>query len=136
MSTLYAAPLIGTPNLAFSLHYLVLAAPLGAGIAASASAAGNPVYAWTINSTFWMEWAVLAGLEAVVTDEVEAYLEVARGSEGLRRRGERGGRVVRAWRAGWLSGVHLLAVLAMAVYSLLGGRRVTRRKGSRPPVEK
>ncbi|KAL2112010.1 hypothetical protein VUR80DRAFT_8785 [Thermomyces stellatus] len=130
VSTLYAASLLGPRNsdLSFSLGYFVLAGPLGALFRAAAASAGHPVFAWTVNSRAWMEWAIHAGLEGVVTDEVEAYLEVATGPE---RAGQKGGRVVRGivgvWTAAWLSAVHLIVVLVVAVYLLLGGGGVTRR---------
>lgn len=137
-STIYATPLIGTPDLSFSLHYLLLAGPLGALFRAAASAGGNPVLGWTINSRPWMEWAVGVGLDGVVTNEVELCLDVVRGrgaasekppgrtnaaGRGAARRG-----LEAVWDAVWLSAVHLLAVLVMAIYMALGGGGVRRRK--------
>lgn len=126
ISTPYARTLLGTPGLSFSLNYLVLASPLGALFIYSARSTRAPVYAWTVNARPWMKWAVWAGLDGVVTDEVEIFREVvgaAEGEEGARK----GGSPVGVWRSVWLSGAHLLAAVAVAAYSVLGGGRLRRR---------
>lgn len=74
-----------------------------------------------------MEWAAFARLDAVVTDEVETFLKTAASRSQVRRRGL----LLRAWTAAWITMVHLLAVLAVAVYLCLGGGRVKKRGRSR-----
>lgn len=39
---------------------------------------GRPLYAWTVNTSPWMRWAIEKKLDCVITDDPELYLEVAR----------------------------------------------------------
>lgn len=73
-----------------------------------------------------MKWAVWAGLDGVVTDEVEVFREVVK-AEALGGQGERRRSPVGVWKSVWLSGAHLLAAVAVAAYSVLGGGRLRKR---------
>ncbi|SPN97462.1 related to transcription activator protein acu-15 [Cephalotrichum gorgonifer] len=132
ISVHHAKPLIGTPGISFNLLHLVLASPQGACFRRAARAAGDPVYGWTMNRESWMEWAICAGLDGVVTDEVELFLDVAkrwrnRKALGLRERGRAvppGG----MWASLWLAGVSLIAAIAAALMPAWGAYKgVTRR---------
>ena len=65
----------------------------------------------------------------MVTDEVEVFREVvkaeAEGEQGEKRRRRRS--PVGVWKSVWLSGAHLLAAVAVAAYSVLGGGRLRKR---------
>ncbi|PSR83923.1 PLC-like phosphodiesterase, partial [Coniella lustricola] len=37
---------------------------------------GRPVYAWTVNEVAWMQWAIKARLDCVITDDPKLFLDV------------------------------------------------------------
>ncbi|KEZ38805.1 hypothetical protein SAPIO_CDS10845 [Scedosporium apiospermum] len=79
------------PNLSFNILQIVLAGPLGPSFLLSARSSRRPVFAWTVNHERWMEWAVLARVDGLITDDPGLYLEVcarwlAEETEARRRR--------------------------------------------------
>ncbi|KAI5304446.1 hypothetical protein KEM56_006487 [Ascosphaera pollenicola] len=76
-SLTYASCFLTIPQVTgFSVNYFLLYHPDGRKFIADARAAGKAVYAWTVNKPRNMNYAVLSGLDGVVTDEVDMYLKV------------------------------------------------------------
>lgn len=74
-----------------------------------------------------MKWAVWAGLDGVLTDEVGAYKEVVREEESLGAEERAGRGSLGVWTSFWLAGAHLLAAVVVAAYTVIGGGRHVRR---------
>lgn len=43
-----------------------------------AKAADRAVFLWTVNDVVWMKWCIGKGVQGVITDDPETYLEVCR----------------------------------------------------------
>ncbi|EQL33157.1 glycerophosphoryl diester phosphodiesterase, variant 3 [Blastomyces dermatitidis ER-3] len=67
------------PHVIFNLKLEALMGPGGARFLADAQAAGQHVFAWTVNEEALMRWCVRHGLDGVVTDDVEVLRRVCEG---------------------------------------------------------
>ncbi|PKS07815.1 hypothetical protein jhhlp_006423 [Lomentospora prolificans] len=63
-------------HLSFNILQIVLAGPLGPRFLLSARSSRRPVFAWTVNRERWMEWAVRARVDGLITDDPALYLDV------------------------------------------------------------
>lgn len=141
-SLLYAVKLLKEPNVNFNLLQQTLIGPCGTRFLAAAHKAGRSVFAWTINEEETMEWAIRKGVDGVITDYPELFLEVCR------RHGEPDGGAAKTclarrpprrkmWRVRHVVSalvVHILTTIATAMLFFKGtplGRR-RRRKGRSP----
>ncbi|KAF3049267.1 gamma-tubulin [Didymella keratinophila] len=59
-----------------TIHSAVLMPPWGKAFIRKAQRDGRPVYAWTVNDARRMRWDIQQGLDAVITDDPELFLEL------------------------------------------------------------
>ncbi|KAJ4993218.1 Tubulin gamma chain [Stagonosporopsis vannaccii] len=90
-SVLVASYFFTIPNVSFNMNQAVLMPPWGKAFIRKAQCDGRPVYAWTVNDARRMRWDIQQGLDGVITDDPELFLEVRRGwhegtEHGLRAR--------------------------------------------------
>ncbi|KAL1593435.1 gamma-tubulin [Nothophoma quercina] len=78
-SVLVASYFFTVPNVSFNMNQAVLMPPWGKAFVRKAQRDGRPVYAWTVNDARRMRWDIQQGLDGVVTDDPELFLEVRRG---------------------------------------------------------
>lgn len=64
------------PGISFNMYAPSLVGPVGARFRAQARKLHRPVYDWTVNKESLMRWSIDAGLDGVVTDEVERFVRV------------------------------------------------------------
>ncbi|KAK8232317.1 PLC-like phosphodiesterase [Phyllosticta capitalensis] len=64
------------PGISFNMYAPSLVGPVGARFRAQARKLHRPVYDWTVNKESLMKWSIDAGLDGVVTDEVERFVRV------------------------------------------------------------
>ncbi|KAI1260967.1 PLC-like phosphodiesterase [Xylariaceae sp. FL1019] len=76
ISIKYARQLANIPNISFSIVKWALASPGGACFIRDMKKLGLPVYVWTPNDEYWMEWAIRKQLAGVITDQVARYNDV------------------------------------------------------------
>ncbi|KAF6811265.1 glycerophosphoryl diester phosphodiesterase [Colletotrichum sojae] len=77
-SPLYARSFLSQPSLSFNMFQKSLVGPLGKKFIRDVHHADRAVFAWTVNDEEWMEWCINSGVDGVITDEVEVYLDVCR----------------------------------------------------------
>ncbi|KAF2628376.1 tubulin-domain-containing protein [Macroventuria anomochaeta] len=90
-SVIVASYFFTVPNVSFNMNQAVLMPPWGKAFIRKAQRDGRPVYAWTVNDARRMRWDIQQGLDGVITDDPELFLEVRRGwhegtKHGLRTR--------------------------------------------------
>lgn len=90
-SVLVASYFFTVPNVSFNMNQAVLMPPWGKVFIRKAQRDERPVYAWTVNDARRMRWDIQQGLDGVITDDPELFLEVRRGwhegcEHGLRAR--------------------------------------------------
>ena len=61
------------------MNQAVLMPPWGKAFIRKAQCDARPVYAWTVNDARRMRWDIQQGLDGVITDDPELFLEVRRG---------------------------------------------------------
>jgi hypothetical protein len=84
-SILVASYFFTVPNVSFNMAQAVLMPPWGKSFIRKAQRDGRPVYAWTVNDERRMRWDIRQGVDGVVTDNPELFLEVRREwQEGVR----------------------------------------------------
>jgi tubulin gamma len=84
-SVLVASYFFTVPNVSFNMNQAVLMPPWGKAFIRKAQRDGRPVYAWTVNDARRMRWDIQQGLDGVITDDPELFLEVRRGwHEGMK----------------------------------------------------
>ncbi|KAI0147028.1 PLC-like phosphodiesterase [Xylariaceae sp. FL1272] len=76
VSIKYARQLTNIPNISFSIVKWALASPCGTSFIRDMKKLGLPVYVWTLNDEYWMEWAIRKQLAGVITDQVARYNDV------------------------------------------------------------
>jgi hypothetical protein len=77
-NVIYARQFFEVPNIGFNAMFYALLTPGGKKFLRDAQDVYNrKVLSWTINSEDSMKWCIRRGLDGVVTDEVELYLDVA-----------------------------------------------------------
>lgn len=76
---LVASYFFTVPNVSFNMNQAVLMPPWGKAFIRRAQHDGRPVYAWTVNDARRMRWDIQQGLDGVITDDPELFLEVRRG---------------------------------------------------------
>lgn len=74
----YARQLLEVPNMNFNLLANSLLGPWGTRFVADAHAAGRSVLVWTVNDDDWMRWSIRKGVDGVITDDPQRYLEICR----------------------------------------------------------
>ncbi|KAK2004208.1 glycerophosphoryl diester phosphodiesterase [Colletotrichum falcatum] len=70
------------PNLSFNMFQKALVGPVGLRFIGDVQEAGRRLFAWTVNDEEWMEWSIRAGVDGVITDDPELFLEVCRRWKG------------------------------------------------------
>jgi hypothetical protein len=84
-SILVASYFFKVPNIGFNMAQAVLMPPWGRAFMRKAQRDGRAVYAWTVNDERRMRWDLRQGIDGVVTDNPELFLEVRRGwHEGVK----------------------------------------------------
>jgi hypothetical protein len=84
---------------------------------------GRPVYAWTVNDARRMRWDIQQGLDGVITDDPELFLEVRRGWHEGTKHG------LRTWD--WLDimRVNCFALIYSVLFQLFLGFGLDKRLG-------
>ncbi|KDN68633.1 putative glycerophosphoryl diester phosphodiesterase [Colletotrichum sublineola] len=79
-SPLYARKFLSAsqPNLSFNMFQKALVGPVGQRFIKDVQEADRRLFAWTVNDEEWMEWSIRAGVDGVITDDPELFLEVCR----------------------------------------------------------
>jgi len=73
----YARQFLSVPNVSFNILQKTLIVPyFGARFLRDAKAKGRPVFVWTVNEESMMTWSISNGLDGVITDDPEKFLEV------------------------------------------------------------
>lgn len=75
-SIMYARQYLKVPNVSFNLLQKALVGGCGTRFLQDAKAAGRPVYVWTVNEEEQMEWSIEHGVEGVITDDPQLFLDV------------------------------------------------------------
>ncbi|KAF9882193.1 glycerophosphoryl diester phosphodiesterase [Colletotrichum karsti] len=83
-SPLYARKFLAQPSISFNMFQKSLVGPLGRAFIKKVRSEGRRLFVWTVNDEEWMEWSIRAGVDGVITDEPEAFLEVCRRWEGAK----------------------------------------------------
>lgn len=81
-SPLYARKFLPQPSISFNMFQKSLVGPLGKAFIKKVKSDDRRLFVWTVNEEEWMEWSIRAGVDGVITDEPEAYLEVCRRWKG------------------------------------------------------
>ncbi|KAK2019197.1 glycerophosphoryl diester phosphodiesterase [Colletotrichum eremochloae] len=83
-SPLYARKFLSAsqPNLSFNMFQKALVGPVGQRFIKDVQEADRRLFAWTVNDEEWMEWSIRAGVDGVITDDPELFLEVCRRWKG------------------------------------------------------
>ncbi|KAK1980265.1 glycerophosphoryl diester phosphodiesterase [Colletotrichum cereale] len=83
-SPLYARKFLSPsqPNLSFNMFQKALVGPVGRLFIRDVQKADRRLFAWTVNDEEWMEWSIRAGVDGVITDDPEMFLEVCRRWKG------------------------------------------------------
>nr|XP_036589265.1 glycerophosphoryl diester phosphodiesterase [Colletotrichum truncatum]KAF6801270.1 glycerophosphoryl diester phosphodiesterase [Colletotrichum truncatum] len=102
-SPLYARKFLPQPGISFNMFQKSLVGPLGKSFIRDIRAADRRLYAWTVNEEEWMEWSIRKGVDGVITDEPEVFLEVCRRWKG----GDSTGSEPAAFKAGGGSSLRL-----------------------------
>lgn len=63
------------PHISFNMLFAVLLSPSGRRFIRDAHAADRAVYAWTVNDTVGFEWCIKRGLDGIISDDPQKYLE-------------------------------------------------------------
>lgn len=77
-SLLYGSWLLREPNVSFNILQQSLVGLPGWLFLKAARKAERNVYTWTVNEEEWMEWSIRKGVDGVITDDPELFLEVCR----------------------------------------------------------
>ncbi|KAK1569521.1 glycerophosphoryl diester phosphodiesterase [Colletotrichum navitas] len=83
-SPIYAREFLSAsqPNLSFNMFQKALVGPVGQRFIRDVQRADRRLFAWTVNDEEWMEWSIRAGVDGVITDDPELFLEVCRRWKG------------------------------------------------------
>ncbi|WDK20437.1 glycerophosphoryl diester phosphodiesterase [Colletotrichum graminicola] len=83
-SPIYAREFLSAsqPNLSFNMFQKALVGPVGQRFIRDVQEADRRLFAWTVNDEEWMEWSIRAGVDGVITDDPELFLEVCRRWKG------------------------------------------------------
>ncbi|KAF2867676.1 PLC-like phosphodiesterase [Massariosphaeria phaeospora] len=106
-SVLYASYFFCVPNVSFNMLQAILMTPWGRAFIRKAHLDRRPVFAWTVNDERHMRWDISHGIDGVITDDPELFLDVRKG-----------------WHEGMEDGVSLLNwldVLRINMFALLFG---------------
>ncbi|KAJ4404653.1 hypothetical protein N0V91_005803 [Didymella pomorum] len=122
-SVLVASYFFTVPNVSFNMNQAVLMLPWGKAFIRKAQRDGRPVYAWTVNDARRMRWDIQQGLDGVITDDPELFLEVRRGWHEGTKHG------LRTWD--WLDimRVNFFALIYSVLFQLFLGFGLDKRIG-------
>ena len=78
-STCYARHFLGNPSVtSFNLQQKVMMGPSGRRFLRDAHAADRAVFVWTVNDASTMRWSIRRGVDGVLTDDPEKFLDLCR----------------------------------------------------------
>uniref|UniRef100_L2G5N2 Glycerophosphoryl diester phosphodiesterase n=1 Tax=Colletotrichum fructicola (strain Nara gc5) TaxID=1213859 RepID=L2G5N2_COLFN len=81
-SPIFARKFLPQEFLSFNMFQKSLVGPMGKAFMRVLKAHDRRLFVWTVNEEEWMEWSIAQGVDGVITDEPEAFLEVCRRWEG------------------------------------------------------
>ncbi|KAF4911370.1 Phosphatidylglycerol phospholipase C [Colletotrichum viniferum] len=81
-SPIFARKFLPQEFLSFNMFQKSLVGPMGKAFMRVLKAHDRRLFVWTVNEEEWMEWSIAKGVDGVITDEPEAFLEVCRRWEG------------------------------------------------------
>ena len=73
---LYSRQFLRVPNISFNMLQAALVAPWSRSFIKEAHAHQRQVYSWTVNDLKNMDWCIRKGLDGVITDDPEKFLNV------------------------------------------------------------
>ncbi|KAK8049411.1 PLC-like phosphodiesterase, partial [Apiospora phragmitis] len=91
----YARELLAVPKMNFNMFVYSLVGPYGTDFLRAARDAGRSVFVWTVNDDDWMRWSIRKGVDGVITDNPERFLQLCKewpddeGEEAAERRQRR-----------------------------------------------
>ncbi|KAK8115162.1 hypothetical protein PG999_007231 [Apiospora kogelbergensis] len=74
----YARELLSVPKMNFNMFVYSLVGPHGTRFLQAARDAGRSVFVWTVNDDDWMRWSIRKGVDGVITDNPERFLQICR----------------------------------------------------------
>ncbi|KAE9977230.1 hypothetical protein BLS_001561 [Venturia inaequalis] len=90
-STNYARQFFTVPNVSFNMLQAVLVGPMGGAFMKEAKQYNRSIFAWTVNEERRMRWCINEGLDGVISDDPEKFLQISKEYENaIIRQKERG----------------------------------------------
>ncbi|KAK7964925.1 glycerophosphoryl diester phosphodiesterase [Apiospora saccharicola] len=74
----YARELLAVPQMNFNLFVYSLVGAHGTKFLRAARDAGRSVFVWTVNDDEWMKWSIRKGVDGVITDNPERFLQICK----------------------------------------------------------
>ncbi|MCJ1301886.1 hypothetical protein MMC08_004687 [Hypocenomyce scalaris] len=81
----YARRFLAYPHVSFNILQKVLMGPFGSKFLRDAQSVSRPVYVWTVNEDEMMRWSINKGVDGVITDDPQRFLEICAEWESGRR---------------------------------------------------
>ncbi|KAK8089230.1 hypothetical protein PG997_004191 [Apiospora hydei] len=74
----YARELLAVPKTNFNMFMYSMVGPSGTKFMRAAREAGRSVFVWTVNDDDWMRWSIRKGVDGVITDNPERFLQICK----------------------------------------------------------
>ncbi|KAK7989356.1 hemoglobin [Apiospora arundinis] len=74
----YARELLSIPEMNFNMFVYSMVGRRGTRFLRAARDAGRSVFVWTVNDDDWMRWSIRKGVDGVITDNPERFLQICR----------------------------------------------------------
>jgi phosphatidylglycerol phospholipase C len=77
-SVAYARQFLKVPNVSFNMLQKTMIGPLGNRFMRDCKRLQRPLYLWTVNDADWMKWSIKKGVDGVITDDPQKFLDVCK----------------------------------------------------------